>query len=215
MGILGSVTTERQAGLDALKDTVFPSCRRLRCMDFCFCFFLSTMPYSLTFNVSYALKGPASGHKVYKVSLVPQASASNAPPTLFYQHFLSATTVRLLRAEGNVFATVGPRDKPAPFCVGAIVGVNNPATTVHQLARGRPIASDGSNTSFSLANAPGINPVLKGVMEPGEHPALHVAVAAGYDASSLDVAIVSMAIEVEFDGVSDAVAYDQALPDMK
>jgi hypothetical protein len=168
------------------------------------------MSYVLSFPISATLKGAKSGHKVYKMSLVPVQIAGKTP-SLYYSHFSSAIKVRLLDVQGVVFCPRSSLEKPASIATAAIVDDTNTAATVHELARGRDVASEGSSARFELSQAIGVRRILKGVADDGGLPAIHLAVASSWDAETTDSVVMSAMIKVEFSGESDAVAYQTAL----
>jgi len=166
------------------------------------------MPYQHTFVMSQALKGVDTNHKVYKLSLIPTDTSA----TLYGAHVRSCTSARLISAKGVLFMAATAHDKVAPFGTAAFVASGNKATTVHGLANGGRFAFAGQDMQFDFSSAIGVDNVIKGVKGPGESPALHLAVASSWDTLSIDVAFFSMRFVVEFDGVSDDVAFDGALP---
>jgi len=165
--------------------------------------------YELSIPISATLKGANSGHKIYKLSLVP-VSTNKTP---FWTHYDSALTVEILSVEGSLSVIRGAQDKTAGFAVAAIVGAGNAAATVHALAVYTSPATEGSPSRFSLAQSVGVRRVIKGVADVGDSPALHVAVTNSYDASKHDVAILAAIMRVRFSGTSDSVAYAAGLPD--
>jgi hypothetical protein len=169
------------------------------------------MPYQFTFPASATLNGANAAHKIYKMSLIPTAPAANKQASLYYSHFRSALSVRLLDVQGTVFCPRAATDTPASIACAAVVADTNTAATVHALARGKEVASEGRPGRFSLAEAIGVRRVLKGVADLGGVPAIHIAVSSSYDASDTDSVVLSALITVEFDGESDDVAYEVAL----
>jgi hypothetical protein len=169
------------------------------------------MPYQFTFPASATLNGANATHKIYKMSLIPVAPAANKPSSLYYSHFRSALTVRLLDVQGTVFCPRAATDTPASIACAAVVADTNTAATVHALARGKEVASEGRPGRFTLAEAIGVRRILKGVADVGGVPAIHIAVSSSYDASDVDSVVLSALITVEFDGESDDVAYEVAL----
>jgi hypothetical protein len=169
------------------------------------------MPYRFTFPASATLNGAAATHKIYKMSLVPAGPAVGKSASLYYSHFRSALTVRLVDVQGTVFCPRAATDKPASIACAAVVADTNTAATVHALARGKEVASEGRPARFTLGEAIGVRRVLKGIADVGGCPAIHIAVSSSYDASTVDSVVLSALITVEFDGESDDVAYEIAL----
>jgi len=165
--------------------------------------------YEFSIPISATLKGANSGHKIYKLSLVPVATGTKTPYRIHYE---SALTVEILSVEGSLSVIRGAQDKTAGFAVAAIVGDGNAATTVHGLAVYTTPATEGTPSRFSLSQAVGVRRVIKGVADVGDSPSLHVAVTNSYDATTHDVAILAAVMRVRFSGTSDAIAYASGLP---
>jgi len=127
-------------------------------------------------------------------------------------HWESALTVEILSVEGSVSVIRGSADKTAGFAAAAIVGDGNSITTVHGLAIYDKPATEGAPARFSFDKAIGVRRVIKGIADVGDSPALHIAVANSYDATTHDVAIVAAVMRVRFSGTSDAIAYASGLP---
>jgi hypothetical protein len=169
------------------------------------------MVYTLSFPISATLMGAKSTHKVYKLSLIPVGPTSGKSASLYYSHFRSAVKVTLLDVQGTIFCPRTALDKAASIASCAVVADTNTAATVHALARGRDVASEGRPARFQLSEAIGVRRILKGVADDGELPAVHLAVSSSWDAETTDSVVLSAMITVEFSGESDAVAYETAL----
>jgi len=165
------------------------------------------MPYQQTFSVSASLKGASSAHIVYKLPFTPGASST----TTYGKAFHGALTARLVSVQGTLFVAEFAADKAKPFATAAVVATTNAATTVHGLAVRSKFAFSGQAIEFDDKNLIGCGRVLKGVLDDGERPAVHVAVSSSWDTSALDVAFISLTFTVEFEGGSDSMAFEQAL----
>jgi hypothetical protein len=173
------------------------------------------MSYTIPFNVSFALRGGDSKTVLYKVPLTPAPASQGSPASMFRVHFDSATQVSLVDAEGTITCLQAKGTENAPFASAAFVGIDTPITSVHQLARGSPIASAGSSVPFSLGQSVGLARILKGVLDAGDPPALFVAISSSWNTSGFDVALVTMRLTVKFEGVSNAVVYSESFPTPK
>jgi len=165
------------------------------------------MPYQQTFSVSASFKGASSTNVVYKLPFIPSATST----TTYGKVFHGALTARLVSVQGTLFVAEFAADKAKPFATAAVVATTNVATTVHGLAVRSKFAFSGQAIEFDDKNLIGCGRVLKGVLDDGERPAVHVAVSSSWDASAMDVAFISLTFTVEFEGGSDSMAFEQAL----
>lgn len=167
------------------------------------------MSYTQSYNVSYSLLGGKAGlTTLYKLPLTPRSDSDS----FYAHHFRSALTAKITSCAGTIVVPAGPSDKFQPIAIARIVDAKNTAKNVAQLARGLPFSTGGNPQSFSLSDAVGVRSIIKGVFDNGGAPALHIAIFSTDDLSTIITCHLSMIITVEFDGSSDDVAFDLALP---
>jgi len=165
---------------------------------------------SFTFNAAYSVKGHSSGHHLTGVSLVPPATST----TPYGVAFNNALTVTLESVSGTITTMRTKASENSVFAAAGILSGVKVATTVHALAAESGISTDGTIVPFSFSSDTGLRRVLKGVADVGELPYLVVGTASTWDTSQIDVAIVTIRIQVNMEGQSNASRYMNAIPDL-
>jgi len=171
------------------------------------------MSYTRTFPIAFALKGPSTTHKIYKMDLIPSDTVLASPTSAFHHHFKSALEVEIVSISGTLTIPFIEKDKPQPFGCIAVVGSDNSAASVHALAVRSGVVFAGSSRTFAFDDNAGVDRKLKGVFGPGSRASIHIGIAAGYDAKADDLVFVSGQIELRFTGESNASLYAASFPD--